>query len=70
VEEAAHLAHSLLENKAAEMDTLMAKGWTPGQRPVSMALHETVYVFILYNTAWPDENGDVHFYSDEYKAIN
>jgi len=70
VAEAAPLARLLLEGKAAEMDTLMAKGWTPGQRPVSMALHETVYVFILYNTAWPDENGDVHFYTDEYKVIN
>jgi len=70
VEDAVPLARLLLQDKGPVMDTLIAKGWKPGQKPVNMALSETVYVFILYNTAWPDENGNVHFYTDEYKAFN
>lgn len=70
VEDAVPLAYLLLQDKATAMDKLIAKGWSPGQKPITMSLAETVYVFVLYNTAWPDEKGDVRFYPDEYKLIN
>lgn len=70
VEEAVPLARLLLQEAAAGMDALIAKGWKPGQQPVTMPLQETVYVFVLYNTAWPDETGSIRFYTDEYRALS
>lgn len=70
VEEAVPLARLLLQEAAAGMDALIAKGWKPGQQPVTMPLQETVYVFVMYNTAWPDETGSIRFYTDEYRALS
>lgn len=69
VEDAVPLARLLLRDTAADMDALIAKGWKPGQKPVNIHLPETTYVFVLYNTAWTDENGNVRFYADEYRLL-
>ncbi|QJB30602.1 L,D-transpeptidase family protein [Chitinophaga oryzae] len=67
VEEAVQLGHLLVEEEtAAAMMALEAKGNQPDQKPVVFRVPATVYVFVLYNTAWPDANGQVRFYEDVY----
>lgn len=68
VEDAVQLGHLLLkEETAAAMMALEAKGDQPDQKPVVFRIPATAYVFILYNTAWPDANGQVRFYEDVYR---
>ncbi|MDQ0110214.1 Murein L,D-transpeptidase YcbB/YkuD [Chitinophaga terrae (ex Kim and Jung 2007)] len=66
VEEAVPLAHILAGADVAAMLDLEKKGSQSDQKPVSFPIHGTVYVFILYNTAWPDTTGQVRFYEDIY----
>lgn len=66
VEEAVPLAHLLLEKKAPAMIALEANGSQPDQHPVIFPVPGAVYVFILYNTAWPDATSQIRFYDDVY----
>ncbi|SKA29194.1 Murein L,D-transpeptidase YcbB/YkuD [Chitinophaga eiseniae] len=68
VEDAVQLGHLLVkEEAAAAMMALEAKGNQPDQKPVVFRIPATAYVFILYNTAWPDAFGQVKFYEDVYE---
>lgn len=67
VEDAVQLGHLLLEKEAAAaMEAMEANGSQPDQKPVVFRIPATAYVFILYNTAWPDVTGQVRFYGDIY----
>lgn len=68
VEEALGLSRLLLKDGAAEMDALIEKGCLPDQQPVPIAVKTPAFVFVLYNTAWPDAAGNVRFYGDVYAA--
>ncbi len=65
VEEALPLARLLLKDKAALLDTLIARGEQP--KPVPLKPDTPAWVFVLYNTAWPDNQGNVRFYDDIYQ---
>ena len=66
VEEAAAVARILLEERAAAMDTLLEKGAAPEGKPVSFRLPAPAWVFVLYNTAWVNDKGELRFYSNIY----
>lgn len=67
VEEAVALARLLLnDSQSAQMDSLILKGCQPDQKPVVLPAVPSAYVFILYNTAWPDKEGRIKFYEDVY----
>ena len=67
VEEAVALARLLLNDRqSAQMDSLISKGCQPDQKPVVLPAVPSAYVFILYNTAWPDKEGRIKFYEDVY----
>lgn len=67
VEEAITLARLLLDDtNTAAMDALIEKGCQPDQKPVVLPVRSPALVFVLYNTAWPDNNGRVRFYEDVY----
>lgn len=67
VEEAVVLARLLLDERNAKvMDVLIEKGEQPDQQPVVLSVGSPAFVFVLYNTAWPDNSGQVRFYEDVY----
>lgn len=66
VERPEDLAHYILEHASdvapEEFDRLMAE-----QERSVLDLREPLPVYITYFTAWPDEDGTVHFYHDLYE---
>ena len=68
VEEAVALTRLLLDDTSAgRMDALIKDGPRPDQKPVVIPVKSTVLVFVLYNTAWPDDEGRIRFCEDVYK---
>jgi L,D-transpeptidase YcbB len=66
VEEALELAKTVLPAKSAEIDALAATCIAPSGKPLIMPLNRPIPVFVLYQTAWPDENGSIRFFDDVY----
>ncbi|MEV4884034.1 L,D-transpeptidase family protein [Chitinophaga ginsengisegetis] len=67
VEEAASLARLLLDEANAQtMDSLIKSGPQADQKPVVLPVKIPALVFVLYNTTWPDNMGEVRFYEDVY----
>jgi murein L,D-transpeptidase YcbB/YkuD len=69
VEEAIELAKKVLPLRAAEIDSLAAHCEAHSGKPVVMNLPNPIPVFVLYQTAWPDEKGTVRFFEDVYHKI-
>ncbi len=71
VEKAVALAKVLLKNNTkalAALEMLEKKGnENASQDPVFSPISQKVLVFVLYNTAWSDTNGNVLFYEDVYE---
>lgn len=70
VEKAMELAHFLLKENTAAIDTLEEKGCIRNQAPVPIPVKEQIPVFVLYNTSWFDSTGLVQFNDDIYRKIN
>ncbi|SEL40323.1 Murein L,D-transpeptidase YcbB/YkuD [Chitinophaga rupis] len=66
VEEAAVLARILLKEQAVVIDTLITRAASPTGKPITFPLTEPAWVFILYNTAWLNEEEQLRFYDDVY----
>lgn len=66
VEEAAAVARILLKDRGVVMDSLIAKGASPTGKPITFSITEPARVFILYSTAWINEQGQLRFYDDVY----
>ena len=69
VEKAMELARHMLTD-TQPIDDIETEGCLKYQSPVVIPLQKKAAVFVLYNTAWTDEAGDVHFYGDAYNKIN
>jgi len=69
VEKAMELARHMLTD-TGPIDDIEAKGCVEYQSPVIIPVQKKAAVFVLYNTAWTDEAGEVHFYGDVYNRLN
>lgn len=66
VEDAALLARILLKEQAVVIDTLITRAASPTGKPITFSLTAPAWIFILYNTAWLNEEGQLRFYDDVY----
>ncbi|SFD83288.1 Murein L,D-transpeptidase YcbB/YkuD [Chitinophaga sp. CF118] len=66
VEEAMALARLVMPARANEINHLAEMKKTSDGKPVIMKLKDPIPVFVLYQVAWPDENGMIRFFKDVY----
>lgn len=68
VEKAMELARHIVTD-AQPIDDIEEKGCIEYQSPVIIPVQKKASVFVLYNTAWTDSAGEVHFYGDVYNKL-
>jgi len=66
LEKAMEAGRYILKENAIAIDTLTEKGCLKNQAPIIVPATETIPVFVLYHTAWPDSSGRVMLYEDIY----
>lgn len=69
VEDAIPLAKLLLPEEAQRIDSLEKAAAAPQKGPVSIQVKQKTPLFILYEVAWPDQQGSIRFYDDVYNKF-
>lgn len=69
VEKAISLARLLLENNTIAIDSLINHQPPATHSSVYIKLPSPIPVIVLYNTAWPDSAGVIHYYKDVYDKL-
>jgi len=69
VEEAIPLAKLLLPEEAQRIDSLAKVAAAPQKGPVIIPVKQKTPVLILYEVAWPDQQGHIRFYDDVYNRF-
>ena len=69
LEKAMELGRYVMRGNTIAIDTLSEKGCLKNQAPVTVPATEKIPVFVLYQTAWVDGSGMLHFYEDVYNKI-
>ncbi|SDF66675.1 Murein L,D-transpeptidase YcbB/YkuD [Chitinophaga filiformis] len=69
VEDAIPLAMQLLPEEAQRIDSLARVAAAPQKGPVVIPVKQKTPVFILYEVAWPDQQGTIRFYDDVYNRF-
>lgn len=67
VEKAIELAHLVLKGNEIAIDTLEEKGCLLHQSPLVVPANNQMALFVLYNTAWIDQDMNIIFCDDVYK---
>lgn len=69
VEEAIPLARLLVPEEAQRIDSLAKAAAAPQKGPVIIPVKRKTPVLILYEVAWPDQQGNIRFYDDVYNKF-
>jgi len=69
VEDAIPLAKLLLPEEAQRIDSLVEVAAAPQKGPVVIPVKQKTPVFILYEVAWPDHQGNIRLYDDVYNRF-
>ncbi|SHN28462.1 L,D-transpeptidase family protein [Chitinophaga sp. CF418] len=69
VEDAIPLARLLLPEETQRIDSLVKVAAAPQKGPVVIPVKQKTPVFILYEVAWPDQQGNIRFYDDVYNKF-
>lgn len=69
VEKAMELARHIVTD-TQPINDIEEKGCVEYQSPVIIPVQKKASVFVLYNTAWTDSTGEVHFYGDVYNRLS